>query len=62
MQATVTDTKTNQTKTVVLSSNDLLDQTGVDLEIWECFLGLACLYVAFTAFSLLALKIGSRRV
>jgi hypothetical protein len=46
----------------VLTWRELLDQSEVTLEIWQCFICLAALYIGFMALAFLGLKINSRRV
>lgn len=43
-------------------SNYLVGQMEAKLEIWECFIGLAAVYVIFMTLALIGLKISSRRV
>jgi len=55
---------TNQTQfmNVTVSADDLLNRMEAKLEIWECFVAQAGLYIGFTILALIGLKISSRRV
>jgi len=45
-----------------IDANTLLERSNADLSIHACAISLALLYVSFSLFALIALKINSRRV
>ncbi len=58
------DSATNRTVSVpvVYNSEQLLDTMEAKLEVWECFVGLLALFLVFTTFAYIGLKVTSRRV